>query len=118
VCLDLPAEITEHLPGGYQPKPGIWLVLPQTAVVGHGIITLNSWIRANDWYPQSLQDVVWFGDDGVGNLLGWRPDLGVAVLWNPEDGAPWKDGSVSDIWRFLLDDYDDGEDARGGPSLS
>jgi hypothetical protein len=102
---DLPDEIVKHLPDGYQPKQGVWLVLPESDSVRDGISTLNSWIRSEDWYPQSLQDVVWFGDDGVGNLFGWRPELERAVLWNPEDESPWKEGTVSELWKYVLDGY-------------
>src|SRR5687768_7827518 len=91
---DLPAEIVKHLPDGYQPKQGVWLVLPESDSMRDGIATVNSWIRSEDWYPQSMQDVIWFGDDGVGNLFGWRPKLERAVLWNPEDELPWKEGTV------------------------
>ena len=106
--IELPDEITQHLPGGYQPEQGVWLVLPESDALRDGIAKVNSWIRAEDWYPESLQDVVWFGDDGVGNLLGWRPNLRRAVLWNPEDGAiPWKEGSVSSLWDFVLNGYTD-----------
>jgi len=104
--MNLPEEITRHLPDGYQPKQGCWLVLPQTDKGRDGIATLNSWLRTQDWYPQALQAIAWFGDDGVGNLLGWNPGKSLAILWNPEDGASWwKEGSVAELWQFILGGY-------------
>jgi hypothetical protein len=104
----LPTEIAEHLPDGYQPSQGVWLVLPDSDGIRDGIATVNSWLRTEDWYPESLQDVIWFGDDGTGNMLGWRPQLGIAILWNPEDGeTPWKQGSVKELWRFVVSGYKD-----------
>ena len=104
----LPSEVTSYLPSGRLTPSGVWLVLPEGDAVRDGIATVNGWIRAEDWYPSSLQDVIWFGDDGAGNFFGWRPDLQKAVLWNPEDGAePWKVGEVNALWQFVLDGYRD-----------
>jgi len=106
--LELPTEISKHLPEGYEPEQGVWLVLPESDTVRDGIATVNSWIRAENWYPQSLQDVIWYGGDGTGNFFGWRPKLARAVLWNPEDGAtPWKEGTVRELWDFVLNGYGD-----------
>ena len=67
---------------------------------------MQVWIRAEDWYPSALDRIVWFGDDGTGNLLGWDPDALQAILWNPEDGdAPWKTGPVNELWRFIQNGY-------------
>jgi hypothetical protein len=103
----LPKEIAEHLPTGYQPTQGVWFVFP-AGQGQHEIDGVNSWLRAEDWYPSSLQHVVWFGDDGTGNFFGWDPKEGVALLWNPEDGAePWKQGTVGKLWEFVLNGYVD-----------
>ncbi len=105
---DLPTEITKHLPDGYQPSQGVWLVLPETDTVRDGITTVNSWLRAEDWYPKLFQDVIWFGDDGTGNMFGWRLKQQKAILWNPEDGeTPWKEGNVKYLWQFVLNGYKD-----------
>ncbi|MCK7576620.1 MAG: hypothetical protein MZV65_12435 [Chromatiales bacterium] len=104
----LPEEIAKHLPNGYQPTPGVWLVLPESDGVRDGINTVNSWLRAEDWYPTSLQNIIWFGDDGTGNFLGWDPKSSRALLWNPEDGEkPWKVGSVAMLWQFIESGYKD-----------
>jgi hypothetical protein len=104
---DLPPEITKHLPDGFQPRQGVWFVLPELDAKHDGIATVNSWIRAEDWYPQSLQDVIWYGDDGVGNLFGWRPKKAQAILWNPEDGdRPFKIGTIQELWDFVSRGYD------------
>lgn len=102
----LPREIQEHLPLGYQPAQGVWLVLPEPGEANHGIAAVNSWLRAEEWYPSPLNTVVWFGDDGVGNFLGWVPEKRMVILWNPEDGeSPWKEGSVQEIWAFVQGGY-------------
>lgn len=104
----LPIEITKYLPDGYQPSHGVWLVLPEVDDIRDGITKVNSWLRAEDWYPTSLQDVIWFGDDGTGNMFGWRVQNAKAILWNPEDGEiPWKEGSVNELWEFVLNGYRD-----------
>ena len=106
--LDLPPEITKHLPDGYQASQGVWFVLPESDAKHDGIATVNSWIRAEDWYPQSLQDVIWYGDDGVGNLFGWRPKTARAILWNPEDAdRPFKEGTIQELWDFVSRGYND-----------
>lgn len=106
MILELPDEVSRYLPGGHEPKPGVKLVLPMHGP--DGIAALNEWIRAEDWYPSSLQAVVWFGDDGTGNYFGWQPEERKAILWNPEDGkSPWKEGSVEDVWAFVLNNYTD-----------
>ncbi|HWX01988.1 hypothetical protein [Collimonas sp.] len=100
---DLPAEIQNKLPDGYQISPGVWLVLPETK-----LNEMQTWIRVEDWYPTVLHRIIWFGDDGTGNFLGWDPDALHAILWNPEDGdVPWKTGAVSSLWLFIQNDYRD-----------
>jgi hypothetical protein len=102
----LPQEVQVHLPAGYESSPGIWFVLPADNGAQRSIVAANTWLRAEDWYPDSLQLVIWYGDDGVGNFFGWLPDLGEAILWNPEDGdEPWRQGSVSELWQFVLNGY-------------
>jgi hypothetical protein len=102
----LPTEVRNHLPGGYEAGQGVWLVLPASG--SNGIFEVNSFLRSEDWYPSELAAVIWFGDDGTGNLIGWKPDEAHAVLWNPEDGhEPWREGSVSEIWQFILNGYAD-----------
>lgn len=76
----LPREIQEHLPLGDQLPQGVWVVLPEPGDANHGITTVNSWLHTEDWYPAPLNTVVWFGDDGVGNFLGWVPEKGMAIL--------------------------------------
>jgi hypothetical protein len=102
----LPTEVRNHLPGGYEVSQGVWLVLPISG--SNGIPEINSFLRSEDWYPPELAAVIWFGDDGTGNLIGWKPDEAHAVLWNPEDGPePWREGGVSEIWKFILNGYAD-----------
>jgi hypothetical protein len=102
----LPDIVAQHLPSGYEPSPGVKLVLPSEGE--HSIESVNTWIRTEDWYPDSLGSIVWFGDDGVGNLLGWKPDTSQAVLWNPEDGdALQRECSVKELWEFILNGYRD-----------
>jgi hypothetical protein len=103
----LPEEVLAHLPGGYEPRQGIWLVLPADDGTQNSIVAVNSWMRELDMYPESLQSIFWFGDDGVGNYLGWDAGRGRAILWNPEDEEPWREGGVQDLWRFILNDYAD-----------
>lgn len=106
MILELPDEVSRHLPGGHEPTPGVKLVLPMKGA--HGIAAVNEWLRAEDWYPSSLKTVVWFGDDGTGNYFGWKPEERKAILWNPEDGEmPWKEGSVEELWAFVLNNYAD-----------
>jgi hypothetical protein len=107
--IDLPEEISKHLASGYEVKPGIWLVLPATRQgQREGIQEVNVWIKAEDWYPEALREVVWFGDDGTGNFFGWDATQDKAILWNPEDGEePWKVGSVNYLWQFVLNGYRD-----------
>lgn len=74
----------------------------------HGILEMNPWFHSQHWFPPELEEVIWFGDDGVGNIIGWNPASQQALLWNPEDGkTPWKKGSVQEIWRFVLNGYTD-----------
>ncbi|MCX7059265.1 MAG: hypothetical protein NTZ11_00045 [Gammaproteobacteria bacterium] len=102
----LPPDVLQQLPAGYQANQGVWLVLPEPGQADRGIRAVNAWLRAEDWYPAELNAVVWFGDDGVGNFIGWRPEQGVAVLWNPEDGAaPWREGTVQELWAFIESGY-------------
>src|SRR5687768_10583213 len=78
MILELPDEVSKHLPQGHEPTPGVKLVLPMHGA--HGIAAVNEWLRAEDWYPSSLKSVVWFGDDGTGNLFGWKPKERTAIL--------------------------------------
>ena len=102
----LPQEVLSYLPQGHEVQHGVWLVLPADDGSQHSIASVNSWIRAENWYPQSLQSVIWFGDDGVGNFFGWNPGKQLAVLWNPEDGdEPMREGNVNELWQFVLNGY-------------
>jgi hypothetical protein len=103
----LPEEVLAHLLGGYEPRQGVWLVLPADDGTQNSIAAVNSWIRVLDLYPEALQSIVWFGQDGAGNVLGWDPESSRAILWNPEDDEPWWEGSVTELWRFILDGYTD-----------
>jgi len=106
--VDLPDVIRAHLPKGLKDERGFsWLVLPETRIDNYdGITEMNQWIRQEDWYPEALADVIWFGDARDGNILGWHPKASKALLWNPEDGAtPWKEGTVEELWQFIRNDY-------------
>jgi hypothetical protein len=109
MIIDLPEEINRHLPNGYEAGSGVWLVLPENRLNQRdGIREVNGWLKAEDWYPESLRNVTWFGDDGTGNFFGWDADKAIAILWNPEDGdEPLKVGAVSDLWKFVLNGYSD-----------
>lgn len=104
----LPNEIKQHLPLGFNPGFGTWLVLPSEDQEGRdGINTLNHWLREQDWYPVELGDILWFGDDGVGNLLGWDQTENIAVLWNPADGSEcWHKSDVQSLWQFIQNGYE------------
>ena len=83
-------------------------MLPENDEKHDGIGTVNQWLRAEDWYPLQLQQIIWFGDDGAGNFFGWDPEAKAALLWNPEDGAePSKRGSLDEVWQFVLNGYRD-----------
>ena len=102
----LPQEVRAHLPNGYESSQGVWLVLPTDNGAERSVSATNTWLRAEDWYPVSLQSIIWFGDDGIGNFLGWDPDAGYAILWNPEDGDEvWRTGSVAELWDFIVRGY-------------
>ncbi|HEV2802595.1 MAG TPA: hypothetical protein VGW12_19135 [Pyrinomonadaceae bacterium] len=103
----LPEDVLAYLPGGYEPQQGVWLVLPSDDGTRNSIVAVNSWMPDLDMYPESLGPVIWFGEDGVGNFLGWDPERGRAVLWNPEDEEPWREGTVSELWQFILNGYAD-----------
>ena len=99
--MNLPAEVSEKLPAGLESSEGCWLVMPRDR-----LDSTNEWIRIEDWYPESLRYVIWFGDDGTGNFLGWNSSIESAILWNPEDGDdPIKIGSVQEIWAFVRNGY-------------
>lgn len=104
----LPIEITTHLPDGYTFGVGTWLVLPsESNNEVKGISELNVWLREQDWYPNELSDIVWFGDDGVGNMLGWVADESKAILWHPADGAEyWHKDTLENVWAFVKSDYE------------
>lgn len=104
----LPNEIKQHLPLGFNSSLGTWLVLPSEDQEGRdGINTLNRWLREQDWYPIELGDILWFGDDGVGNLLGWDQTENIAVLWNPADGSEcWHKSGVQSLWQFIQNGYE------------
>ncbi|WP_146742383.1 hypothetical protein [Oleiagrimonas sp. MCCC 1A03011] len=104
----LPPEVQDHLPSGYEPERGIWLVLLWDNGTQESIVYFNSFIRAEPHYPAPLEQVVWFGSDGVGNILGWDRVQKLALLWNPHDNEPFWSGSVADLWRFILGGYDGG----------
>jgi len=105
----LPEEIRAHLPGGYEPDDGVWLVLPWDNGTQDCISAVNNWLRLEPPYPVQFEPVVWFGADGVGNWLGWDTSLSQALLWNPHDEEAWWHGSVSELWQFILSGY--GQDA-------
>ncbi len=103
----LPNEIKEHLPEGYDSGLGTWLVLPSHDKDRQGINTLNKWLREQDWYPKELDSIIWFGDDGVGNILGWVQAEELVVLWNPADGAEcWHKDTVINVWQFIKNEYE------------
>jgi hypothetical protein len=101
----LPQEIRAHLPAGYAPEHGVWLVLPWDNGTQDSIVSFNSFIRAEPHYPPLLESVVWFGKDGVGNIPGWDTMQECALLWNPYDNEPWWSGSVAGLWQFILGGY-------------
>jgi hypothetical protein len=105
---DLPSSVRSHLETGYMPRPGVWLVRPLDDGTQDAIVPMNQWLRGEEApYPAALAAVTWFGDDGVGNILGWDTSQRHAVLWNPADEAPWRVGPVEDLWRFVLNGYKD-----------
>lgn len=102
---DLPNEVRAHLPNGYEPDDGIWLVMPWDDATQDCITAVNRWLRLEPPYPREFDPVIWFGADGVGNWLGWDTSRKEAVLWNPHDeGAHWN-GAVVDLWKFILGGY-------------
>ena len=105
----LPEIIRCHFPDGLLGPTSIWLVLPETSDKcgwDGGAVGVNAWFRSLEWYPPELMAIIWFGDDGIGNLLGWDPDAQEAVLWNPEDGADLqKRCGVEDLWRDIVAMY-------------
>ncbi len=104
----LPEIIKQQMPKGLNAGHGTWLVLPSRDVGDRdGINTTNKWLREQEWYPEALQAIIWFGDDGVGNLLGWDKSSESAVLWNPADGSEcWHKDSVESVWQFIKNDYE------------
>jgi hypothetical protein len=103
---NLPAEVLQHLPNGLGCNSGAWFVLPAEHPVYPSIQKLNSSVKNEDWYPKELMDIIWFGDDGTGNLLGWDGSLSAVILWNAEDGvAPWFNGTFKEVWNFILNGY-------------
>ena len=102
VSPNLPPAVLKRLPAGYRATGGAWFVFPEADSRYDSIAKVNAWLRAEDWYPQSFQDVVWYGDDGVGNFFGWRPAVQRAILWNPEDGEEIQsEGAVEELWQFV-----------------
>ncbi|AYD66101.1 hypothetical protein DVB37_20850 [Achromobacter sp. B7] len=103
---ELPAIVKEHFQDGYHPSEGLWLVRPLDNGTEDCIRRMNDWLRGEEApYPLALSDVIWFGDDGVGNVIGWNPINQQALLWNPEDEEPWHYGSVEEIWNFVQSGY-------------
>lgn len=104
----LPNEIKAYLPDGYDAGLGTWLVLPSHDNNNmQGINTLNKWLQEQDWYPEELDSIIWFGDDGVGNLLGWHQAEALAVLWNPADGVEcWHKDTLNGMWSFIKNEYE------------
>ena len=104
---NLPNEIREYLPEGYDAGTGTWLVLPSHDSDRQGINTLNKWLREQEWYPRELDSIIWFGDDGVGNILGWLGSESCAVLWNPADGAEcWHKDTLANVFAFIQNGYE------------
>jgi len=102
----LPVEIQQHLPNGLECNYGAWFVLPLEHQVYPSIENLNSSLRKEHWYPNELSKIIWFGDDGTGNLIGWDETLAVVLLWNPEDGVePCFKGSFKEVWEFIQNGY-------------
>jgi hypothetical protein len=102
---ELPEEVRERLPNGYMPEHNIWLVLPLDNGTETSIVSVNSWLRKEEPYPTAFGPVIWFGVDAIGNFLGWDTQQLTAILWNPYDNEPHWRGSVSDLWRFILNGY-------------
>jgi hypothetical protein len=103
---NLPLEIQQHLPSGLECNSGAWFVLPAKHRVYPNIAELNSSLRKEDWYPKELGEIIWFGDDGTGNIIGWDDTPSIVILWNPEDGAePWFKGTLKEVWEFILNGY-------------
>ena len=104
---DLPDVVQPHLETGHRPSDGLWLVRPLEDGTQDRIRRMNEWLRGEEApYPAALASVIWFGDDGGGNIFGWSPTENVALLWNPEDEEPWHRGSVEEVWQFVKDGYD------------
>jgi hypothetical protein len=104
----LPPEVRAHLPNGYEPEQGVWLVLPWENAGENCITAVNRWLPIETSpYPVGSESVIWFGADGVGNWLGWDASQNAAILWNPHDEAPFWRGSVTELWQFILGGYCD-----------
>lgn len=100
----LPEELTRHFRDGLLGPAHIWLVLPRTSDScgwDGGAEGVNAWLPTLEDYPASLEHIVWYDDDGSGNMLGWDPATGDAVLWNPGDDEPMKRGTVAALWRHV-----------------
>lgn len=102
----LPAVVRAHLENGHRPSDGMWLVRPLENGTQDCIQSMNQWLRGEEApYPAALADVIWFGDDGVGNIFGWSPSAHEALLWNPEDDEAWRRGPVEEVWQFAMNGY-------------
>ena len=104
-----PIEIRRYLPNGFKDEVGVWFVLPLNDIDPDrcGVITLNKWLKEQEWYPAKFESILWFGDDGVGNLLGWVAEKSSAILWNPADGCEyWYSGEITALWAFISNNYE------------
>lgn len=102
----LPANISTHCPAGLKDHLGRWMVLPDDGQAGWTIESINRDLRLEDWYLAELSSIVWFGDDGSGNILGYSPDDDHVILWNSEDGPePWRKDTFDSIVEFIKNDY-------------
>ena len=72
------------------------------------VVRMNSTLKAESWFPQSLAQITILGDDGCGNLLCYDPKQGRAILWNAADGDWVQEAfpTMTDLWGHVVKLYE------------
>lgn len=72
------------------------------------IVKFNIFMQSEEWFPESLNQLVIVGIDGVGGNIGYDHRISKAVLWYPVEGEHYEmvENTVTEIWDAVIKLYE------------
>ena len=93
---------------GYLGPTDCNFLYPYRSTAETQIVRMNTFLKAQEWFPPVLSGVVILGDDGCGNQLCFDPAKQQAFQWNPADGDWTQEAfpSMTALWAHVTRLYE------------